>query len=433
MPTTLNVALLGAGTVGAEVARILTEGAASLTARSGARLQLSAVVVRDTAKDRGEFIPAELITDDAEAAVDGADIVVELMGGLEPAGTLIRRALRAGTSVVTGNKALLAAQGAELFPLAAEHNALLSYEAAVAGAIPILRPLAESLAGDQVTQVMGIVNGSTNYILDRMDREGAELADVMDEASRLGYLEADPSADVEGHDAAAKAALLATLAFGAGFSIDQVHTEGITQVSAGDVAAAREADQVIKLLAIVERSEAGVQMRVHPTLISREHPLAAVHGAFNAVFVTARNAGELMFYGQGAGGAPTASAVMGDLVMAARHVVDQLPVPAAGAAGSIPALSIADAVTRYALQIHVTDTAGVLARIAGSFAEHGVSIEAMRQTAVPGDAGNQAGATATLRIVTHAATQRALDATLAAVRDLDVVTSITSVLRVEGN
>lgn len=433
MPTPLNVALLGAGTVGTEVARILTQDAAALTERSGADLSLSAVVVRDTTKDRGEFVPASLISDDAEAAIDGADVVVELMGGLEPAGTYIRRALSAGKSVVTGNKALLAAQGTELFALAAEHGALLSYEAAVAGAIPILRPLAESLSGDSVTQVMGIVNGSTNYILDRMDREGADLEDVMQEASDLGFLEADPSADVEGHDAAAKAALLATLAFGAGFSIDQVHTEGITGVSAADVAAARDADQVIKLLAIVERSDAGVQMRVHPALISRDHPLAAVHGAFNAVFVTAENAGELMFYGQGAGGAPTASAVMGDLVMAARHTVDDLPVAVATGAGTLPALPVQEAVTRYALGIDVNDAPGVLAKIAGAFSEHGVSIEAMRQTSIRPDAAGDRGGSATLRIITHAAKQRALDDTVAAVKALDVVTGITSVLRVEGN
>lgn len=426
MTSTLKVALLGAGTVGAEVARILTQDAAQLQARSGAVLELSAVVVRDTAADRGPHIPRELISSDAEAAIDGADLVIELMGGLEPASTYIRRALSRGASVVTGNKALLAEQGPELFALAAENGAELSFEAAVAGAIPILRPLAESLAGDTVTKVMGIVNGSTNFILDKMDREGADLEAVMAEASALGYLEADPSADVEGHDAAAKAALLATLAFGSGFSIDQVHTEGITAVTAADVEAARAADQVIKLLAVVERSEAGVLMRVHPTLISREHPLAAVHGAFNAVFVEAQNAGELMFYGPGAGGAPTASAVMGDLVVAARHRLAGAAEPTRLAAEPIGALPVQDAITRYALALDVADAPGVLARIAQVFADHGVSIEAMRQN------GHLDGA-AELRIITHAGTQRALDATVAAVNELDVVTGITSVMRVEGN
>lgn len=432
MSTTLKVALLGAGTVGTEVARILDQDAAALTQRAGARLRLSAVVVRDTAADRGPHVPRELITDQAEDAIDGADLVIELMGGIEPARTYITRALSNGASVVTGNKALLAAHGAELFALAKDNDAQLSFEAAVAGAIPILRPLAESLAGDTITKVMGIVNGSTNYILDKMDREGADLADVMAEAAALGFLEADPSADVEGHDAAAKAALLATLAFGAGFSIDQVHTEGITGVSATDVEAARAEDQVIKLLAIVERSEGGVQMRVHPTLISREHPLAAVHGAFNAVFVEAENAGQLMFYGAGAGGAPTASAVMGDLVTAARRSLAGAPDHTVLSATAAPALPIEDAITRYALAIDVTDAPGVLARIAQVFADQGVSIEAMRQTGYP-SAGSDAAASASLRIITHAGTQRALDATVAAVTELDVVTGITSVLRVEGN
>jgi homoserine dehydrogenase len=426
MTRSLKVALLGAGTVGAEVARILNQDAAALQTRTGAALDLCAVVVRDTASDRGPHIPRELITADADAAIDGADLVIELMGGIEPASTYIRRALSRGASVVTGNKALLAEQGPELFALAAANGAELSYEAAVAGAIPILRPLAESLAGDTVTKVMGIVNGSTNFILDKMDREGADLESVMAEASALGYLEADPSADVEGHDAAAKAALLATLAFGSGFSIDQVHTEGITAVTAADVEAARKADQVIKLLAVVERSEAGVLMRVHPTLISRDHPLAAVHGAFNAVFVEAQNAGELMFYGPGAGGAPTASAVMGDLVMAARHRLAGAPEPTRLAAEPIAALPVQDAVTRYALALDVADAPGVLARIAQVFADHGVSIEAMRQN-------GHSGGGAELRIITHAGTQRALDATVAAVNELDVVTGITSVMRVEGN
>jgi homoserine dehydrogenase len=388
------------------------------------------VVVRDTQADRGPHVPRELITAEAEAAVDRADLVIELMGGLEPAKALIERALNRGVPVVTGNKALLATHGAELFAAAAAGNTVLSYEAAVAGAIPILRPLAESLAGDTVTKVMGIVNGSTNYILDKMDREGADLDDVMAEASELGYLEADPSADVEGHDAAAKAALLASLAFGGTYSIDQVHTEGITSVSAADVSAARESGQVIKLLAIVDRSDAGVLMRVHPALISRDHPLAAVHGAFNAVFVQAENAGELMFYGQGAGGAPTASAVMGDVVMAARAVVSA-PAPQPQAADVAAAvLPVSEALTRYALGLDVVDAPGVLAKISTVFADHGVSIESMRQYGHPSlDGGSQAR----LRIITHEGKQAALDATVAAVNHLDVVEGITSVMRVEGN
>ncbi|MGO2632348.1 MAG: homoserine dehydrogenase [Galactobacter sp.] len=427
---TVKVALLGAGTVGAEVARILAQDEAILTARTGARLTLDSVVVRDTEADRGPHLPRELITADAEEAVDRADLVIELMGGLEPAKTLIERALRRGVPVVTGNKALLATHGGVLFALAAANSTLLSYEAAVAGAIPILRPLAESLAGDTVTKVMGIVNGSTNYILDKMDREGADLEDVMQEASALGYLEADPSADVEGHDAAAKAALLASLAFGGTFSIDQVHTEGITKVTAADVVAARESDQVIKLLAIVAKTEAGVLMRVHPALISRDHPLSAVHGAFNAVFVQAENAGELMFYGQGAGGAPTASAVMGDVVMAARALVTGAAPAAQAASSGLEALPVSESETRYALGLDVVDAPGVLAKISTVFTEHGVSIEAMRQY---GHTSLDDGSHARLRIITHEGRQSALDATVAAVNHLDVVEAITSVMRVEGN
>lgn len=430
MTTTLKVALLGAGTVGTEVARILATDVDKIRATSGAELRLSAVAVRDTGADRGEYISPELITGDAEAAVDGADLVIELMGGMDPARALISRALSRGVPVVTGNKALLAAHGDELFALARQNGTLLSYEAAVAGAIPIVRPLAESLAGDTVTKVMGIVNGSTNYILDKMDREGADLDAVMQEASDLGFLEADPSADVEGYDAAAKAALLASLSFGSTFTIDQVHTEGITGVTAADVAAAREAGQVIKLLAIVESTGTGVQMRVHPALISREHPLAAVHGAFNAVFVQARDAGELMFYGQGAGGAPTASAVMGDVVMAARAVLGGAAVGSGEEGEPLPALPVSESVTRYALGLDVTDAPGVLARIATVFSEHGVSIESMRQSGHPGLDGDSQ---ATLRIITHEGKQAALDATVAAVNHLDVVQAVTSVMRVEGN
>jgi homoserine dehydrogenase len=427
---TIGVALLGAGTVGAEVARILAEDEQALTSRTGARLALNSVVVRNTAADRGPHVPQELITDDAEAAVDRADLVIELMGGIEPARGLIERALNRGVPVVTGNKALLATHGDELFALAEANSTVLSYEAAVAGAIPILRPLAESLAGDTVTKVMGIVNGSTNYILDKMDREGADLDDVMKEASDLGYLEADPSADVEGFDAAAKAALLASLAFGGTFTLDQVHTEGITDVSALDVSAARESGQVVKLLAIVEKAEGGVSMRVHPALISREHPLAAVHGAFNAVFVQAENAGELMFYGQGAGGAPTASAVMGDVVMAARGLVTGAAPGRRALNDDLVALPVSEATTRYALGIDVVDAPGVLARISTVFAEHGVSIESMRQY---GHTGLDDGSRARLRIITHEGRQAALDATVAAVNHLDVVEAITSVMRVEGN
>ena len=382
---------------------------------------------------------AELFTTDAETLVKDADLVIELMGGIEPARTLILTAMRNGACVVTGNKALVAKDGPTLHEEADKAGVQLSYEAAVAGAIPILRPIRDSLSGDRITRVLGIVNGTTNFILDQMDSTGAQFADALAEAQRLGYAEADPTADVEGHDAASKAAILASLSFHTRFSLDDVYCEGISSVTAADIAAAKDAGFVIKLLAIAEKLTArradadgntGVSVRVHPTLLPREHPLAAVHGAFNAVFVEAENAGELMFYGQGAGGKPTASAVMGDLISAARSIVLGGPGRAETTTGQVVALPITSAVTSYYIGLDVADQPGVLAKIARLFAEHGVSIEIMRQT-IHRDADSNIES-AELRIVTHRASEAALAATVEAVKGLDVINSVTSVLRVEG-
>jgi homoserine dehydrogenase len=436
---TLKVALLGCGNVGAQVARILIEDADALAARTGARLQLSGIAVRNVNSKRDVELPQELFTTDAETLVKDADLVIELMGGIEPARTLILSALRNGACVVTGNKALLAQDGPTLYEEADKAGVQLSYEAAVAGAIPILRPIRDSLAGDRITRVLGIVNGTTNFILDQMDSTGAQFADALAEAQRLGYAEADPTADVEGHDAAAKAAILASLSFHTRFALENVHCEGITSVSAADIAAAKDAGFVIKLLAIAEKLTAtgtetdggeGVSVRVHPTLLPREHPLAAVRGAFNAVFIEAENAGELMFYGQGAGGTPTASAVLGDLVSAARRLVLGGPGRTETTTGHVPALPIDSAITSYYIGLDVADQPGVLARIAQIFAEHGVSIEIMRQT-IHRDAESNVES-AELRIVTHRASEAALAATVEAVKGLDVINSVTSVLRVEG-
>lgn len=426
---TLKVALLGCGNVGAQVARILLDDASVLEDRAGARLELSGIAVRNVATKREGQIPAGLFTTDAESLVDGADIVIELLGGLEPAGALIARALARGASVITGNKALIADRGAELSALAFAHDAQLRYEAAVAGAIPILRPISDSLSGDTITKVMGIVNGTTNFILDAMDTTGAQFADVLAEAQALGYAEADPTADVEGHDAAAKATILASLAFHTDFALENVYCEGISKITAGDVAAATDAGMVIKLLAIAERAENGIGVRVHPTLLRRTHPLAAVHGAFNAVFVEAQNAGELMFYGRGAGGSPTASAVLGDTVAVARRVVSGGPLPAISTQQSVQVLDFARTSTSYAIGLRVSDEPGVLAAIATIFAKNGVSIETLRQS-VNADSG--AGA-ADLRIVTHRSTESALAATVASVAELEAVQEVISVLRVEGN
>ncbi|MGO4143630.1 homoserine dehydrogenase [Paenarthrobacter sp. YAF11_1] len=431
---TLKVALLGCGNVGAQVARILIDDAEALAARSGARLELSGIAVRTIDAPRDVELPRELFTTDADTLVKDADLVIELMGGIEPARSLILTAIQNGACVVTGNKALLAQDGPTLYEEADKAGVQLSYEAAVAGAIPILRPIRDSLSGDRITRVLGIVNGTTNFILDQMDTTGAQFSDALAEAQRLGYAEADPTADVEGHDAAAKAAILASLSFHTRFSLDDVYCEGITKVSAADIASAKEAGFVIKLLAIAEKIDSengsGISVRVHPTLLPREHPLAAVRGAFNAVFIEAENAGELMFYGQGAGGTPTASAVLGDLVSAARRLVLGGPGRTETTTGHVPALAIDASNTSYYIGLDVADQAGVLARIAHIFAENGVSIEIMRQTIHRDSESNVESAE--LKIVTHRASEAALAATVEAVKGLDVINSVTSVLRVEG-
>lgn len=431
----LKVALLGCGNVGSQVARILLQDADSLAARTGARLELTGIAVRRLDAPREVPLPPELFTTDAESLVKDADLVIELLGGIEPARSLIQTAIAHGACVVSANKALLAAEGPALYQQADAAGVQLSYEAAVAGAIPILRPIRDSLSGDKITRVLGIVNGTTNYILDQMDSTGADFATALAEAQRLGYAEADPTADVEGHDAAAKAAILASLSFHTRFALQDVHCEGISSISAADIEAAKEAGLVIKLLAIAEKSKSadgleGVSVRVHPTLLPREHPLAAVRGAFNAVFVEAEYAGELMFYGQGAGGNPTASAVLGDLVSAARRLVLGGPGRTETTTGQVAALGIDKVQTSYCIGLTVADEPGVLAQITQIFAAHEVSIETMRQTIHHGEAGQPSYAE--LRIVTHRAVESALASTVQKIRELPVITGVTSVLRVEG-
>jgi len=422
----LTVALLGGGTVGSQVARLLRESADDLTARVGAPLRLTGVGVRDTSRAR-DGIDSALLTDDvAGLAASGVDVVVEVLGGIEPARTLILAAMAAGSSVVTANKALLAEDGATLHAAAEKHGVDLYYEASVAGAIPLLRPLRESLAGDKVRRVLGIVNGTTNFILSKMDEDGADYADVLAEAQALGYAESDPTADVGGHDAAAKAAILAGLAFHTRVTIDDVHCEGITEVSAHDVAAAREMGFVIKLLAVAELSddERGVVVRVHPAMVPRTHPLAGVRGAFNAVFVEAESAGDVMFYGRGAGGAPTASAVLGDIVAVARHRVSGTRGPGESTYADLEVRGIGDAVTRYYVNLDVADRPGVLATVAQAFADNGVSIQVVRQDGH----GDEAG----LVVRTHTATDAALAATIERLRSTDAVRNVVGVMRVEG-
>lgn len=426
MAEKIKVALLGAGNVGSQAARILVEDNAVLEKRIGAPVELIGIAVRDTNASRHWNADPSLYTTDADALIDAADVVIELTGGIEPARTRILRALKAGKSVVSGNKALLAKHGVELQAAADESGAQLSYEAAVAGAIPILRPLRDSLAGDRVTRVLGIMNGTTNYILDQMDTTGASFADALAEAQKLGYAEADPTADVEGHDAASKAAIVASLAFHSKFTIDDVHTEGITSITADDVAAADADGYVIKLLAICEREgENGANIRVNPTLIPRQHPLAGVHGAFNAVFVEAENAGELMFYGPGAGGAPTASAVLGDFVSLARRLVLGGPGVPETSHAQLHATSLDNVVSRYSVGVVAEDRLGVLANITRILTEHGISIDSLRQSA-PKEGAAQ------IRMVTHSAKDSDLCRAIAVIDALDTVREVNSVIRVES-
>ena len=378
--STLRVALLGCGNVGTEVARLMTEHADDLEARAGARLELEGIAVRRPNRDRtGAGVHPELFTTDAHglATGDDVDIVIELIGGIEPSRGLILAAMEHGASVVTGNKALLAEHGATLHNAAEKHGVDLYYEAAVAGAIPLLRPLRESLAGDRIRRVLGIVNGTTNYILDQMDRAGSSYAEALEEAQALGYAEADPTADIEGYDAAAKAAILAGIAFHTSVTTADVHREGIADVTAADVASAREMGAVVKLLAICELSEDGrsVGARVHPAMLPRAHPLASVRGAYNAVFVESDAAGQVMFYGPGAGGTPTASAVLGDVVTVARNKLAGSLGPGASSYADRPVRPMGDTLTRYHISLDVDDRPGVLATVATVFAEHHVSID----------------------------------------------------------
>jgi homoserine dehydrogenase len=429
----LKVALLGCGTVGSAVLRLMSEQADDLAARIGRPVEVAGIAVRRP--DHHPDVPAHLLTTDAEGLVtrDDVDLVVEVIGGLEPARTLLLAAFEAGKPVVSANKALLAEDGVALHAAAAKAGVDLYYEAAVAGAIPLLRPLRESLAGDQIRRVVGIVNGTTNYILSRMAETGAGFAEALAEATELGYAEADPTADVDGFDAAAKAAILASLAFHTPVSASDVHREGISAVTASDVARAAEIGCTVKLLAICERvGRAGddgadgdsVAVRVHPAMIPTAHPLAAVGGAFNAVFVEAEAAGQLMFYGQGAGGEPTASAVLGDLVAVVRNLLAGAAGPAATGYAGLAVRPMAETPTRYHVSLDVADRPGVLAAVAHEFAVHSVSISTVRQDG-HGDA-------ATLVIVTHSALDAALAATVTALRGMEIVRGVTSVLRVEG-
>ena len=423
----VGVGFLGAGTVGSALLARLINEAEAISAKTGLELVVRGVAVRDLSKARGFDIPHELLTDRPEDVVDNPDvqIVVEVMGGLDPAGDLVLRALESGKAVVTANKELVAARGNELIAAAEASGVSLLFEAAVGGGIPIIRPLSESLAGEQITSVLGIVNGTTNFILTKMVEEGSEYADALAEAQALGYAEADPSADVGGGDAAAKCAILASLAFGTWVAGDQVYREGIEGLASEDFAFAEGLGYIPKLLAVAEATGSGISVRVHPSLVPLDHPLAAVRGATNAIFVSGPSIGELLFTGPGAGGDPTATAVLGDVIVAAREILAGTKVKSRIRFAPGEVIDFVDATTKWYLRLIVTDQPGVLAEVASSFGKHDVSIKSVWQ--------DGSGGEATLLLVTHDAREGDLQAAADALRSLDVVSEVASVLRVQSN
>ena len=426
MDRVIRIGMLGCGTVGGGVATILAREADDITARTGAKLEITRIAVRDPDRDRGLDLPSGVFTTDALAVVeaDDVDVVVEVMGGRAPAGDLIRRALAQGKPVVTANKELVAHEGPELYAAARTAGVDLAYEAAVAGAIPIIKPMKESLAGDRVSRVVGILNGTTNYILTRMSEEGADYAQVLADAQALGYAEADPTADVGGHDAAAKCAILASLAFDTAVYADDVFTQGIETVNATDIRVADRLGYVIKLLGIASEVDGRVGVRVHPAFLPKEHPLASVRGSFNAIYVEAQAAGELMFYGRGAGAEPTGSAVVGDIIDVARNLLQT----ARGAVESQhrpkDLRSIDELRTQYYVLLDVEDQPGVLAAVATAFGDNGVSIALVWQEGTSDSAQ--------LVLITHRAREAALRATVASLGSVDSIRSVASVLRVEA-
>ena len=422
----VGIGILGFGTVGGALLRKLVQEAESISAKTGLELDVVKVAVRDLAKVRVVDLADGVLTDTPDDVVNdpGVQLVVEIMGGEDPAGDLVAAALQAGKPVVTANKALIAARGEELLTLAEAAGVPLLFEAAVGGGIPIIRPLSETLAGEQIDRVLGIVNGTTNYILTRMSEEGTSYKTALAEAQELGYAEADPSADVSGADAAAKAAILASLAFGTWVSVETVYTEGIERVDPIDVRIAGELGYTVKLLAVAENTAKGVSVRVHPTFLPNDHPMAVIRGATNAIFVEGPSFDQLLFAGPGAGGEPTATALLGDVVDAARELLAgaQVVPPIRFQPGRI--MDFADIATTWYLRLEVVDRPGVLAQIAGVFGSHDVSIKSVWQEGEDDEA--------TLLLVTHATEERSQQASLEALRALDVVDEVAALFRVEG-
>lgn len=422
----VKIALLGCGTVGTAVAKALKAQSKDFTARVGAELELVGIGVRNVDAPRDPDIDRSLLTDDLEALTAKADIVIELIGGIEPARSLVHKAIENGATVVTGNKALLAEYGPEIYEAAAKADVDVYYEAAVAGAVPVVYGLRESLAGDRVETVAGILNGTTNFILDEMENNGLSFDEALKLAQDLGFAEADPTADVDGHDAAAKIAILASLAFHTRVSIKDVPTTGIRQITAENIAAAKADGYAIKLLGIASRRENGIELSVEPTLVPLDHPLAGVRGSFNSIVIEATGAGRLMFYGRGAGGAPTASAVLSDVVAGASHRVHGGQAPRELAYADLPILQPEEGESSFRIEVAVTDRTGVLTQLTGAFADNGVSIMAVRQTQIE-------DGVAKLIVTTHTARTSSVKSAIEVIEKADYAKGVLQVMRVEGN
>lgn len=427
MDTTIGIGLLGAGTVGGTLIRRLVDEHHVIAAKTGLDLQVRRVAVRDAAKRRQFDLPPGMITDDPASVVGDPDVqlVVEVMGGRDPAGDLVLAALGSGKPVVSANKELIASRGPELLAAAERSGVPFLFEAAVGGGIPIIRPLSETLAGESLTRVLGIVNGTTNYILTEMSEQGTGYPEALAAAQALGYAEPDPTADVSGADAAAKAAILASLAFGTWVGFDDVFHEGIEGISVLDLAFAADFGYVVKLLAVAERGPTGISTRVHPVMLPLEHPLAAIRGATNAVFIEGPSIDSLLFAGPGAGGEPTATAILGDVIDASREMLAGAQVSPRIRLSPAELVDFADVATKWYLRLEVDDRPGVLARVAGAFGDSDVSIKSVWQEGE--------GSEAVLLIITHRATERKQRAAVDALSRLDAVRSVAAVLRVESD
>lgn len=424
---TVRIGILGCGNVGSALVRLIIDQADVIEGRTGVRLEIARVAVRNLSRERDVPLPASVFTHDAAEVVSDPtiDVVVEVIGGIEPARELIMDALKAGKPVVTANKELLANVGREVFEAAEFAGVDLLFEAAVAGGIPFIRSLRESLVGERIRRVLGIVNGTTNFILTRMAEDGSSFHDALGEAQSLGYAERDPTADVEGYDAAAKTAIIASIAFGARVVAGDVYREGISELTAHDMQSARQLGYVVKLLAIAEEIDGSIAVRVHPAMVPNQHPLASVRDSFNALFLEGDAVGELMFYGRGAGGGPTASAVLGDLIDASKNLMSGSRGATIGTLARKPVLAIDEVESMFYVLLEAADQPGVLATIANVFGENGVSIRSMQQSGLGDDAR--------LIFVTHRAREADLRRTVHQVRELEAVRRIGTVLRVIGD